>query len=116
MSFRANTLSTFGRMSWGAHLLAYPTIIGIYVFGVKPYMENSAKKQEESEWDGHDNITRGPKSEADTRRGQFCKQEVNQRREEGYYGERDDDDSSRGSFDTVDAEEEQAIWEQSQFD
>ena len=50
MSFRSNALSTFGRMSYGAHLLIYPTIVGAYLFGVKPYMENSAKKQEASEW------------------------------------------------------------------
>lgn len=50
MSFRPNALSTFGRMSWGAHLLAYPALVGAYVFGVKPYMANSAKKQEEQEW------------------------------------------------------------------
>ena len=50
MSFRPNALSTFGRMSWGAHLLVYPALIGAYVFGVKPYLANSAKKQEEAEW------------------------------------------------------------------
>ena len=50
MSFRPNALSTFGRMSWGAHLMVYPILVGAYVFGVKPYMANSAKKQEEAEW------------------------------------------------------------------
>jgi hypothetical protein len=37
-------------MSWAAHLLVYPALLGAYLFGVKPYMANSAKKQEESEW------------------------------------------------------------------
>ena len=50
MSFRPNALSTFGRMSWGTHLLIYPSLLVAYLFGVKPYMANSAKKQEESEW------------------------------------------------------------------
>ena len=49
--FRANALSTFGRMSWGAHLLVYPALLGVYVFGVKPYMNESNKKQEAQEWE-----------------------------------------------------------------
>ena len=50
MSFKANPLSAFGRMSYGVHLLVYPALLGAYLFGVKPYMANSAKKLEESEW------------------------------------------------------------------
>ena len=50
MSFRPNALSTFGRMSWGAHLLLYPTLLGVYLFGVKPYMKESERKQDAEEW------------------------------------------------------------------
>ena len=50
MSFRPNALSALGRMSWGAHLLVYPSLLGAYLFGVKPYLANSAKKSEEAEW------------------------------------------------------------------
>ena len=50
MSFRANPLSTFGRMSWGAHVLVYPSILAAYIFGVKPYLAQKAVAQEESEW------------------------------------------------------------------
>ena len=50
MSQKVNALSTFGRMSWGAHLFVYPALLGAYLFGVKPYMAESARKQEEQEW------------------------------------------------------------------
>lgn len=50
MSFKPNPLSAFGRMSYGAHLLAYPVLLGVYLYGVKPYMARSAQKQEETEW------------------------------------------------------------------
>lgn len=50
MSIKANPLSALGRMSYGVHLLAYPTILGIFVFGVKPWWDNKNKKAEEDEW------------------------------------------------------------------
>lgn len=50
MSFKSNALSAFGRMSYGAHLLVYPALLGAYLFGVKPYMASRAKAQEDSEW------------------------------------------------------------------
>jgi hypothetical protein len=31
-------------MSWSAHLLLYPSLIGVYLFGVKPYMKESERK------------------------------------------------------------------------
>ena len=51
MSFRPNALSTFGRMGYGAHLLAYPGILAVYLYVVKPYMKNSADKQEKEQWE-----------------------------------------------------------------
>ena len=44
MSYRPNALSTFGRMSWGTHLILYPTLLAGYLFGVKPYMKESERK------------------------------------------------------------------------
>ena len=43
MSIKANPLSAFGRMSYGVHLFVYPALVAAYLFGVKPYMANSAK-------------------------------------------------------------------------
>lgn len=51
MSYKPNPLSALGRMSYGVHLLAYPALLGIYLFGVKPYMARSAKEAEEKEWE-----------------------------------------------------------------
>ena len=50
-TFKPNPLSALGRMSYSAHLLLYPTLLGVYLLGVKPYMNSSKKKQEEKEWD-----------------------------------------------------------------
>jgi len=52
MTYRPNPLSCFGRLSYGAHMLVYPAILAAYLFGVKPYMANSAKAAEEKEWAG----------------------------------------------------------------
>ena len=51
MSYKPNPLSALGRMSYGAHLLAYPALVGIYLYGVKPYMDNSAQQLEATEWE-----------------------------------------------------------------
>ncbi len=51
MSFRPNALSTFGRMSWGTHLLVYPGLAALYLYVVKPYMNNSAEKSEKEQWE-----------------------------------------------------------------
>ena len=50
MSFRPNPLSNFGRMSYGVHLLVYPTLLAIYVFGVTPYMARRNKIANDTEW------------------------------------------------------------------
>ena len=44
MLSRTNAMSALGRMSWGTHMLIYPTILGAYIGAYKPY----AKKQEEA--------------------------------------------------------------------
>ena len=51
MSFKSNALSSFGRMSWGAHLLVYPGIGALYMYVVKPYMKQREADQEKSEWE-----------------------------------------------------------------
>ena len=50
MSFKANPLSGLGRLSWGVHFLAYPSLAILYLYGVKPWMASRAAAQEESEW------------------------------------------------------------------
>ena len=50
MSFKSNPLSVFGRMSWGAHLIFYPSALAAYICVVKPYMKSRADEQEKSEW------------------------------------------------------------------
>ena len=50
MSFKSNSLSAFGRMSYGAHLLVYPALAAAYLYGVKPYMAKRAEDQEKQEW------------------------------------------------------------------
>lgn len=52
MSFKANPLSALGRISWGVHFLAYPSIGLAYLYGVKPYLARRAAAQEASEWAG----------------------------------------------------------------
>ena len=47
---KSNALSQFGRMSYGAHLLLYPSLLGLYLFGYKPYSDNKNKKASEAEW------------------------------------------------------------------
>jgi hypothetical protein len=42
MSFKPNPLSALGRMSYGVHMIIYPTLLGVYIFGVKPYMARKA--------------------------------------------------------------------------
>jgi hypothetical protein len=51
MTSRPNALSAFGRMGYGAHLVAYPAILAVYLYVVKPYMKNSADKQEKEQWE-----------------------------------------------------------------
>jgi hypothetical protein len=48
---RANPLSYLGRMSYGVHLLFYPTLLGIYILGVKPYLARKKIADEKKEWD-----------------------------------------------------------------
>ena len=50
MSFRPNPLSSLGRMGYGLHLLVYPSILGVYLYVVKPYMKNSEEKSEKEQW------------------------------------------------------------------
>jgi hypothetical protein len=52
MSYKVNPLSVLGRIGYGVHLLAYPTLLGVYVFGVQPYMEKRNKTADEQEWKG----------------------------------------------------------------
>ena len=51
MSYRPNPLSSLGRMSYITHMLVYPGILALYLYGVKPYMKNSADQAEKKEWD-----------------------------------------------------------------
>lgn len=51
MSFRPNALSTFGRMSWGTHLLVYPGILSLYLYVIKPYMKENDAKSEKEQWE-----------------------------------------------------------------
>ena len=46
-----NHLSTFGRMGYGVHLMAYP-LIGLFIHQVvMPYNKNSAAAAKKLEWD-----------------------------------------------------------------
>ena len=46
-----NQFSLFGRLSYSAHMLLYPTLALGWVFIVKPYNKRSADKIEQGEWD-----------------------------------------------------------------
>jgi hypothetical protein len=48
---RANPLSALGRVSYGVHLLFYPTILGIYILGVRPYLARKKIADAKHEWD-----------------------------------------------------------------
>lgn len=52
MSIKVNPLSFLGRMSYGAHLLAYPSLVAIYVFGVGPWYAKRNQAAEDKEWAG----------------------------------------------------------------
>ena len=52
MSYRANPLSTLGRMSYGVHLLFYPGALLTYLFVVKPIMTKRNEASEQAQWDG----------------------------------------------------------------
>ena len=39
-------------MSYGLHLLVYPSLLGAYLFGIKPYMARRNQKADEAEWAG----------------------------------------------------------------
>ncbi len=58
MSFRPNPLSFLGRMGYGLHLLAYPGIVGVYLYVVKPYMKNGEEKSEKDQWDSMPKTTK----------------------------------------------------------
>ena len=51
MSYRANPLSALGRISYTTHLLAYPSFLVAYLFGVKPYLAKKAVEDKKKEWD-----------------------------------------------------------------
>ena len=51
MIYRPNALSVLGRMNYGTQLLAYPALLGVYIFLVKPYMAKKAIDDEQKEWD-----------------------------------------------------------------
>ena len=46
-----NLLSAMGRMTWSAHLVLYPGIVMMYLWGLKPYMARSNAAGEKKEWD-----------------------------------------------------------------
>ena len=48
---RTNTLSAFGRMSYGAHMLVYPSLLAAYVYGIAPYMERQKAEADQKEFD-----------------------------------------------------------------
>lgn len=48
MSYRANPLSTLGRMSYGVHLLFYPGALLTYIFAVKPFLAKRAEASEQA--------------------------------------------------------------------
>lgn len=42
---KTNMMSAMGRMSYGTHMIVYPSLLAAYVFGFAPwYAANSAKK------------------------------------------------------------------------
>jgi len=49
--YRPNPLSILGRMGYMTHLLFYPAILGIYLFGVKPYLASKKLADQQKEWD-----------------------------------------------------------------
>ena len=51
MSYKKNALSIFGRMGYLPHLLFYPTALGAYIYGIKPWMDERSRKSEQDEWD-----------------------------------------------------------------
>ena len=51
MSYKANPLSFLGRMSWSLHLILYPSVATLYLFGIKPYMARKDAKAQQDEWD-----------------------------------------------------------------
>lgn len=51
MSFKANPLSFFGRLSYTGHLLFYPGVALVYLFGVKPYLAKRAADSEKQQWE-----------------------------------------------------------------
>ena len=48
---RSNTLSSLGRMGYGAHLAFYPTVAAFYVLAVKPYNAKKAEVLKKETWD-----------------------------------------------------------------
>lgn len=48
---RTNTLSAFGRMSYGAHMLAYPAFFCFVAYGVMPWKAEQDKKAVQEEFD-----------------------------------------------------------------
>lgn len=48
---KTNALSQFGRMSYGVHLLLYPSLLGLYVFGLKPWNDRRNKAAADAEWE-----------------------------------------------------------------
>ena len=48
---RTNAMSSFGRMTWGMHMLLYPGLFAGYKFLWQPYSAENARKAEQKEWD-----------------------------------------------------------------
>ena len=46
-----NLLSNLGRISWSTHLLVYPSIALLYLWGLKPFMASRSAAAEKKEWD-----------------------------------------------------------------
>ena len=46
-----NALSMLGRMSYGVHLLLYPTVVASYFWGLKPFLARRAEAAKKEDWE-----------------------------------------------------------------
>lgn len=51
MSYKLNSFSILGRMSYQVHLLFYPAALLTYIMAIKPYMKARSEKAVQDEWD-----------------------------------------------------------------
>ena len=47
----ANSLSFFGRMGYWTHMAFYPTVLSVYLLGIKPMRLASAEKAAKQDWE-----------------------------------------------------------------